>query len=265
MEWVRLDVDFFSHPRTGVLTTTVQKLYLRALLWSAEHETDWFIPTEMGRQWGNALAIKQLVAAGCWEPVEGGWHIHDAEERQPGLTAVRELREKRAEAGRKGGLATANARANGPANARANAVANGQQPASTVTVTPTKSLVVLETHEDFHSPVDDDDRFRIDPTPVSKALWLLAERDLASREAEKGRVGHRDAWLAAAAARRRVKHAEMLAACRGPSGRWIGLIEGPNASPEALADWLDSPPAPPIVANFAPGSGRLPNWSRGES
>src|SRR6476619_7621329 len=48
---------------------------------------------------------RHLVEAGIWEPVKGGWQIHDYLEYQPSKEEIQSLSNKRRENGRRGGLA----------------------------------------------------------------------------------------------------------------------------------------------------------------
>lgn len=88
----------------GLLSAEAFRLHMLALDWCAEQRTNGAIAEEdmsllprLPRSW-RALTV-ELVAAGLWEQVGALWRVLDAEQHDPELLA------KRAEAGRKGGLA----------------------------------------------------------------------------------------------------------------------------------------------------------------
>jgi hypothetical protein len=93
------------------------------------------IPTEVALRFGAPSSIAKLVAVGLWTEIDDGYRIHDFaaySERNDRSTSIpadsTDLSAKRAEAGRKGGLARVANQANGQANPQANdqAQANGQ-------------------------------------------------------------------------------------------------------------------------------------------
>ena len=73
----------------------------------------------VGEDVDMAWVIRLLVEAGLWEEVPGGYRVHDYLDYQPSKDEVITEREKKREAGRKGGLASAQAR-------RARAEAKGE-------------------------------------------------------------------------------------------------------------------------------------------
>jgi hypothetical protein len=88
LPWVRLDANIATHDKTlrllqhrdGYRLTTIMVF---AFAWSGAHATDGFIPDYALAQL-HALPrhVEPLVQVGAWDPVEGGWHIHNWEERQ---------------------------------------------------------------------------------------------------------------------------------------------------------------------------------------
>lgn len=110
MAWVKVDDQFFRHPKVLAAGRDARDLYLVGLCYCAQGLTDGFIPSAALRVLGAEAEIDQaqvgaemLVGVGLWEVVEGGFAIHDYHEYQPTKEKVLETREARAEAGRRGG------------------------------------------------------------------------------------------------------------------------------------------------------------------
>jgi hypothetical protein len=110
MSWVRVDDQFFRHPKVLDAGRDARDLYLVGLCYCAQGLTDGFIPGTALRVLGAEAEIDQaqasadrLVAVGLWEAVEGGYNVHDYLEYQPTKERVIATREVRAEAGRRGG------------------------------------------------------------------------------------------------------------------------------------------------------------------
>lgn len=111
MSWVRVDDKAWSHPKFASLSGNAVKLWLFALCWSNGHETDGHIPTQVLRiLGGNKSDAAALCAAGLWIKIDAGWEIHDFLKYQPSAEENRRRREAKAEAGRTGGLRSAQAR-----------------------------------------------------------------------------------------------------------------------------------------------------------
>lgn len=123
MSWVKLDDSFYDNPKVmqaQLVEPASTGLYCMALSYCGRHGTGGAIPSwwPQGKLPARALrarAIAALVDAGLWEEAEDGWAIHDyavynysAEEQ---AERSKTLAEKRAEAGRRGGLASAQRRA----------------------------------------------------------------------------------------------------------------------------------------------------------
>lgn len=73
MDWFKLDVDFADHPKIIRLSDRAFRVHVVALCWVARHESD-------GLYYANGTApryINELVTAGLWTAVDGGYEIHD--------------------------------------------------------------------------------------------------------------------------------------------------------------------------------------------
>lgn len=97
MAWARVDDGWWSHPKVLGLSLESRGLWITALSWSCAQRKS-RVPTHLVRMVGASEAqVDELVDAGLWRPIEGGWEIHDWAEYQD-----LSLSEKRARAGRKG-------------------------------------------------------------------------------------------------------------------------------------------------------------------
>jgi hypothetical protein len=100
--------------------------------WSAANVTDGFVPQDVVQRYDpKGRYARVLVAVGLWveEIVDGedGYRFHDWDEYQPSSTEVEERRKRRVEAGRFGGLRSAQARRAHQINRAANAQTKLQQ------------------------------------------------------------------------------------------------------------------------------------------
>lgn len=110
MSWVKLDDQFFRHPKVLAAGRDARDLYMVGLCYCAQGLTDGFIPSQAVRvlaaeaeiDTGPASAAR-LVDVGLWETTEGGYAVHDYHEYQPSKERVLATREARAEAGSRGG------------------------------------------------------------------------------------------------------------------------------------------------------------------
>jgi len=135
MAWVRLDDQFFYHPKVIAAGRDARDMYLASLSYSAGQLTDGHIQegaiqliAAMAQVPDGASCVKRLVDVGLWDRISSGYEIHDYLDYNPSGDEVRELRAERAKAGRIGGLRSAEQRANTEqANAQANAQAKDEQ------------------------------------------------------------------------------------------------------------------------------------------
>lgn len=136
MPWVRIDEDFAQHPKVARAGPLAMALQVAGLCYCNRNLTDGFVPWAtaqtllawqtiddearihtIARTCGmsgddvtTGWVIDQLVAAGMWEPVAGGYLIHDYGDYQPSKADVEADREQKREAGRLGGQARAKQR-----------------------------------------------------------------------------------------------------------------------------------------------------------
>lgn len=139
MTWAKLDDQFFLHPKVIDRSKDAKLLFLAGLTYCAGQLTDGLISPASLRMIAAQVDVPrevadELLAAGLWEMVEGGYHVHDYLNYNPTGDEVRARREARAEAGRKGGLHSGETRAQkaiikreaNEAKREANASANAQ-------------------------------------------------------------------------------------------------------------------------------------------
>lgn len=97
MAWVKLDDGFTDHPKIDRAGPLAGWLYVCGLTYSARHLTDGFIPEGMVVRLSAITkpqtAVEALVAAGLWEPIAGGYQIHDYLTYNPSAEKVRAERD----------------------------------------------------------------------------------------------------------------------------------------------------------------------------
>jgi len=129
MVWFKVDDKLHSHPKTSNASLAAIGLWALAGSWCSDHLTDGRVPEHMIQSMsrGAVELADELVAAGFWVRVKGGYRFHqwgadsDGTKRNPSKKEVAAERLKKAEAGRKGGLASAKARSKTQARAKAGA------------------------------------------------------------------------------------------------------------------------------------------------
>jgi hypothetical protein len=81
--WVRLDDDFYDHEKFLNIAPEGIALWVVGLAWSSRNLTDGIIPAAKSRTLLNTTdvnysgVIEGLVEFGLWDPVEGGYRIHN--------------------------------------------------------------------------------------------------------------------------------------------------------------------------------------------
>jgi hypothetical protein len=102
MTWVRLDDGYPDHPKVDRVGPLAAWLNVCAWAYCARNLTDGFVPIERVPRLANVGSTAKLAAAlvevNLWEPVEGGYMVHDYLAYNPSREAV--LRERSATAKR---------------------------------------------------------------------------------------------------------------------------------------------------------------------
>lgn len=114
MPWFKVDDHLATHPKVSKAGLAPMGLWVKAGSWCAQHLTNGFVPIEslllLG---GTRKHAEALVKADLWSAEPGGYQFRDWYDYQPTAEKVAELKEKRREAGRKGGIASGQSRAEG--------------------------------------------------------------------------------------------------------------------------------------------------------
>lgn len=92
MTWFRIDDGFWSHPKVVGLSDSAIALWTRAGAYACQHLTDGVIAAPVLRLVGEKDAAEELIGAGLWEKVPGGYAFHDWAEYQETSTAVKDRR-----------------------------------------------------------------------------------------------------------------------------------------------------------------------------
>jgi len=99
VSWAKVDDGWWCHPKVMALPLAARGLWVSALSWSCAQRRSVVPPSFLAMVGGSDEDAEALIDAGLWIETANGWEIHDWSEYQE-----QSLSEKRAEAGRKGGL-----------------------------------------------------------------------------------------------------------------------------------------------------------------
>ena len=127
--WTRLDDGFFIHPKARKAGKDGRAMFLAGLCYAAGQLRDGFIPNGDVPLIAALAEVDEgerhaLVTAGLWEEVPNGYQIHDWLDFNPTKDEITARRNERREAGKKGGEASAVARAQAKGAAIAQAKSN---------------------------------------------------------------------------------------------------------------------------------------------
>lgn len=101
--WAKVDDGWWCHPKVMGLSLAARGLWVSALSWSCQQRRA-DVPTSFLGMIGAPFELAdEIASAGLWIATDEGWRFHDWDDYQ-GISA------KRAEAGRKGGVASGAAR-----------------------------------------------------------------------------------------------------------------------------------------------------------
>lgn len=138
--YIRLHDGMTDHPKIDGLSDRAFRLLIDSWCWCSRHLTDGHMPETTWCKRGTRSARAELIAAGLVETTPTGVEMHDYLQHQRSADEVAEMRAKRAEAGRRGGLA----KAKGVASAKASAKQTAKQ-------TRSKNVASTETDTDTAS------------------------------------------------------------------------------------------------------------------
>lgn len=116
MSWVKLDDQFFSHPKAREAGRDAVLLYLAGLTYCARHLTDGRIPKSAvavvaAESWAKASSAKVLATVGFWHEFDDHYLVHDYLDRNPSREKVLSEREASAKRRARGGRASGDVRA----------------------------------------------------------------------------------------------------------------------------------------------------------
>lgn len=213
MPYALVDDHMYDHPKFVQVGLDAVGLWTMGLAWSCKHLTDGRLPRQQverlaagARRKATTIAA-ELVAAGLWEPVEGGWQYHDFDHHNPSGAQVKEKRDRvsqaRSDAGKKG-MESRWGR-NKPDSKRdnkpiANGIAPEKQTGNPVPVpvkpppTPPPEPEVERTHEGAGGPAPEEGKRQNHHRLVDAAMAAAAAHELARLE-EPPR--HIDGWTTA--------------------------------------------------------------------
>ena len=100
MTWVKLDDAFPDHPKVDGLSDGAFRLHVAALCYSGRHLTDGALAADRVSRLVPRFRrsyVTELVEAGLWEAVDGGWSIHDFLAYNPSAEKVKADRAAAAE------------------------------------------------------------------------------------------------------------------------------------------------------------------------
>lgn len=119
MPWFQVDDQLAFHRKAFAAGNPAMGLWVRAGSWSMLNLTDGFIPDDVVKSLGSVAQAKKLVEVLLWHRVSNGYKFHEWDQRQMSSAEIAERRQKRVDAGRKGGKASGTARGKpkGEANA----------------------------------------------------------------------------------------------------------------------------------------------------
>ncbi len=113
MTWLRVDDGFSDHPKVVGLSLCARGLWITGLVYAGRYLTNGFIPSAIIKREGEAgaIACAELCNAGLWDTIDNGFCIHHYLDYNPSKSEVSMRRDSRSKAGKRGGEASAIARA----------------------------------------------------------------------------------------------------------------------------------------------------------
>lgn len=180
MTWVKLDDGFYRNRKARLAGKDGRGLFIAGLCHCSTALTDGHIgtydlPIIAAEAEVRVTVAKTLVDVGLWEKVDDGWIVHDYNRWNRSAQEVRRQRDE----GRDRAARSRERRTN---EGRTYDTGSGDKRSSS-----SSPLLVSSSGSSSSTPIplSDDDE------------WpdIVAKRRLASREADKGRVGNRKKWL----------------------------------------------------------------------
>jgi len=99
--WFRLSDDFSTHPKIIGLSDAAHRSLIASYCYAARHLTDGAIVNAAARVLAAPKVQRELVTAGLWDEVAGGFLIHDYLDYNPTGDEVREKKAAHADSMRR--------------------------------------------------------------------------------------------------------------------------------------------------------------------
>jgi hypothetical protein len=153
--WAKIDDGFFDHPKARAAGKDGRALFLASLCWAGRSQLEGVIDRSVLQLLAAKAEVKavptarRLVEVRLWEVHPDGWLIHDYLDYNPSADKVKEIRDKRAEAGRRGGQKSKRPGSKPEANCLANDDANPEAE-SEQNLTPSSSSSSSSSPSGFH-------------------------------------------------------------------------------------------------------------------
>lgn len=236
-------------------------LWVNAIIYAVDRKTDGMVSAFAATRYLAAAPddLEALEAAGLFEPVEGGWMIHDFLKSQVSVEEQDELKAKRAEAGRKGGKKSGEVRAV-QANAKQNE-ANAKQ-----TLKQNEAEIETETDITPYSPPAGDDGTKLEtesePEGCSEpdgfdAVWQAYPKHTGKPKAVRAYAATLNADAnpkllldAATSYATKVEHGEVEARWVPTLANWLANDVWRDHTPKAKAKPVELPSESWLQANF---------------
>lgn len=91
MTWFKVDDRFYSHPKTLATSLAARGLWVSAGAWSSDQLTAGAVPDHaLAMLGGSPELADELVSAGLWKRVRGGYQFHDWDRYQPDAIAEKD-------------------------------------------------------------------------------------------------------------------------------------------------------------------------------
>lgn len=173
--WAKVDDGFWCHPKVIGLPLAASGLWVRALSWSCAQRLD-LVPESFVRMVGGTSEdASALVDAGLWIATDDGYRIHNWTEYQTLTTS-----ERRAEAGRKGGLVSGQKRSKAEAKPKQTASKN--------------SLLTKQTHEAGTHPIPTRPVKPSSEPSATETVTAAIEEAVRQRQATTTGIRNPEAW-----------------------------------------------------------------------
>lgn len=102
--WAKIDDDLPFNPKVRGVRIPARWTYVSSICYAAHNLTDGFIPVNvLSLLDGTKPIANELVTAGLWEAVKGGWEIHDFLKHNRARATALSLSERNSASGAKGG------------------------------------------------------------------------------------------------------------------------------------------------------------------